>query len=127
MSLPIRWLRSAAFQLRCWIEAIRQGPRLRKLCREIENSAPAVPGDERPVIFFNASTRTWGLTQNAAFSLLLSWGLRLSGIPVRYLVCMRGMQQCMLGTKRTRLSAAPPCGACTRLSRQMFPGRWMNP
>ena len=126
MSLPFRWLRSAAFHLRCWIESHRQGPRLRKLWLEIDRLAPSAMDDERPVVFFNASTRTWGLTQNAAFSLLLSWGLRLSGIPVRYLVCMRGMQQCMIGTKRTQLSASPPCRSCTRLSRQMFPKALMH-
>ncbi len=127
MSLPFRWLRSAAFQLRCWFESNRHGPRLRKLWLEVDKIAPSVVDDERPVVLFNASTRTWGLTQNAAFSLLLSWGLRLSGIPVRYLVCMRGMQQCMLGTKRTHLSASPPCRSCTRISRQMFPEALMFP
>ena len=118
---PFRWLRSAAFHLRCWLESHRHGPRLRQLRHEIENAAPALEGDERPVFFFNSSTRTWGLSQNAAFSLLASWGLRLSGVPVRYLVCMQGMQQCMLGTNRKRLGLSPPCKSCVRLSRQMYP------
>ncbi len=126
MSLPSRWLRSAAFQLRCWIESNRQRPRLRKLWREVDRLAPPFPDDERPVVFFNASTRTWGVSQNAAFSLLASWGLRLDGIPIRYLVCLRGMQQCMLGTNRKRMGLVPPCKSCVRLSRQMYPGDLLN-
>jgi len=121
MSIPFRWLRSAAFHLRCWIESIRQGPRLRQLRSEIEKSASGDESGDRPVLFFNASTRTWGVSQNAAFSLLASWGLRLNGETVRYLACMRGMQQCMLGTNRKRLGLAPPCKSCMRLSRQMYP------
>jgi hypothetical protein len=74
-----------------------------------------------PVVFFNASTRTWGLSLNAAFSLLASWGLRLGGIPVVHFVCMSGMDQCVLGTVPLRLHRAPPCDLCTRLSRKLFP------
>lgn len=122
MKFPLRWLRSAVFHLRCWIESHRHGPKLRKLRHKIEKLAPVAEVDKRPVYFFNASTRTWGLSQNAAFSLLASWGLRLDGIPIRYFVCMRGMQQCMLGTNRKRLGLPPPCKSCMRLSKQMYPG-----
>ncbi len=127
MFLPVRWIRTVFFIGRCWWESHRHRRKLRQLLNDVSLSASPIPDDANPVLFFNASTRTWGLTQNAAFSLLLSWGLRLSGIPVRYLVCMRGMQQCMLGTKRTHLSASPPCRSCTRISRHMFPKALMLP
>ncbi len=74
-----------------------------------------------PVLFFNASTRIHRLSLNGAYSLLASWTLRAAGIPVRYVVCQRGMQQCILGTRQDRLDSPPPCTRCTRLSRRLFP------
>jgi hypothetical protein len=87
---------------------------------------PVAP-DSAPIVFFNASTRTWGISQNAAFSLLASWGLRLSGVPVAYFVCEAGMQQCPLGTVRTHPERKPPCSLCIRLSRQMYSEESMTP
>ncbi len=75
---------------------------------------------KKPVVFFIASARIYGLSHNAAFSLLTSWGLRLSGIPVHYFVCREGMRLCVLGTQRNDLHAAPPCRACVAQSKRMF-------
>ena len=123
MVTPLRWIRTAEFLARRWYESHRHRPQLRRIEEivarlELEHSPVA-----NPVVFFNASTRTWGLSQNAAFSLLASWGLRLSGVPVQYFVCHSGMEQCVLGTIRTRLRARPPCNLCTRLSHQMYSRR----
>ena len=74
-----------------------------------------------PVLFFSASTRIHRLSLNGAYSLLSSWALRAAGIPVRYVVCHRGMQQCILGTHQDRLESSPPCSRCTRLSQRLFP------
>ncbi len=74
-----------------------------------------------PVLFFNASTRIHRLSLNGAYSLLASWALRAAGIPVRYVVCQRGMQQCILGTHQDRLDSPPPCTRCTRFSQRLFP------
>ena len=74
-----------------------------------------------PVLFFNASTRIHRLSLNGAYSLLSSWALRAAGIPVRYVVCQRGMQQCILGAYQDRLDSPPPCTRCTRLSQRLFP------
>ncbi len=74
-----------------------------------------------PVLFFNASTRIHRLSLNGAYSLLASWTLRAAGIPVRYVVCQRGMQQCILGTRQDRLGSPPPCTRCTRLSQRIYP------
>jgi len=71
----------------------------------------------KPVIFFNASTRLSGLSQNAAFSLLASWALRLAGVPVIHFVCQAGMSRCVLGTDQDDISHHPPCGMCIRQSR----------
>jgi hypothetical protein len=76
----------------------------------------------QPVVFFNASTRITGLSQNAAFTLLTSWSLRLSGVPVRYFVCQSGMSHCVLGTDRENYRKAPPCKACLRQSRRLYTG-----
>jgi hypothetical protein len=75
----------------------------------------------KPVFIFNASTRIQALSLNAAFSLLASWGLRARGIPVKYLVCHWGMQQCMLGADAEAPSQPPPCRQCTRFSGLLFP------
>ena len=73
--------------------------------------------DQSPVIFFNASTRLSGLSQNAGFSLITSLALRKNKIPVYHFVCNRGLRPCVLGTKKEDLSKAPPCRECIRTSR----------
>lgn len=113
-------IRSARIRL-LWALANRQNRRqvlrvegfLRQQPREI-------PGDA-PVLFFNASTRIHRPSLNAAYSLLGSWAVRASGVPVRYVVCTRGLEPCVLGTKRDDYAAAPPCKRCLRLSRDLFP------
>jgi len=78
--------------------------------------------DMRPVIFFNASTRLQSMSQNAAYSLLTSLGLRANGIPVHYFICKAGMERCILGSDRDDVYVSPPCELCTRQSRQVFSG-----
>ena len=80
-----------------------------------------------PVLFFNASMRIHRLSLNGAYSLLSSWALRAAGIPVRHVVCHRGMQQCILGTHQDRLESPPPCARCTRLSERLFPQELTTP
>jgi hypothetical protein len=63
----------------------------------------------KPIAFFNASTRLGGFSQNAAFSLLSSWSLQLSSIPVVHFACESGMSRCVLGTNIDDVSQAPPC------------------
>ncbi len=86
-----------------------------KLAKKV-NKTP-VATDEKPVIFFNASTRLGGLSLNAGFSLLTSWALRLQGIPVQHFVCDAGMSRCVLGTRQDDPSHSPPCAACRAQSR----------
>jgi len=74
----------------------------------------------QPVVFFNASTRLVGMSQNAGFALLAAAGLQLAGIPVVYFTCQAGMRRCVLGTRTDDLHAKPPCQACMRQSRWLF-------
>ena len=83
--------------------------------------------NEKPVLIFNASTRIHRLSLNAAYGLLAGWGLRLSGTPVRYVVCHEGMEQCILGTDPDDPSAEPPCQACVRRSAAFFPRKMILP
>lgn len=74
----------------------------------------------KPVAFFNASTRLVGLSQNAAFALLIAWALRLKSVPVIQFVCHAGMSRCVLGTYRKDFSKSPPCKACIAESRWLY-------
>jgi len=107
---------------------LRQWKADRRLNYQVEKVDEYLKGldglkDQRsaPVLFFNASTRIHRLSLNGAYSLLGSWALRAAGIPVRYVVCQRGMQQCILGTRQDRLDYPPPCTRCTRLSQRLYP------
>ena len=95
--------------------------RTARLARLIAEKAPTSNG-KRPVAFFNASTRIESLSLNAAFSLLTSWSLRLSGVPVMHFVCQAGLRPCVLGTNRKDYTQAPPCAACLRQSSALFAG-----
>ncbi|MEJ2709170.1 MAG: hypothetical protein P8074_16280 [Anaerolineales bacterium] len=99
----------------------RNQQRLIHMARQIATHARSEP-DQAPVIFFNASTRLSGLSQNAAFNLLTSWGLRLAGSPVIHFVCQAGMSHCVLGTNRQDYAAPPPCTACVAQSQNLYSG-----
>ena len=77
------------------------------------------PGDQGrlPVVFFNASTRIRGHSQNAAFSLLASWVVWLAGVRVIHFICWAGMSRCVLGTDQDAPEHPMPCRICTRQSK----------
>jgi hypothetical protein len=77
---------------------------------------------QKPVIFFNASTRIRGHSLNAAFSLLASWAVRLQGVPVVHFVCQAGMSRCLQGTNQDDVYQSMPCRLCLRQSRANFTG-----
>ncbi len=93
--------------------------RLNRIARQVADNEPS-KGNQRPIIVFNASTRIRNISQNAAFSLLTSWGLRLSGINLLHYVCQSGMQNCVLGTNHQNYLQMPPCQACIDQSRQLY-------
>ena len=102
---------------------------LRRQIGHLESSLPTPPtaGSDRPVLFFNASTRIHTLSLNAAFSLIASWAVRRAGIPVRFAVCQAGMDQCILGTNPENSTASPPCKPCIGLSEVLFPPELVVP
>ncbi|MGH2621611.1 MAG: hypothetical protein ACRDHG_13750 [Anaerolineales bacterium] len=103
-------------------ERARSARRIRRQIGRSENylAARGEPGG-RPVLVFNASTRIHTLSLNAAYSLLAGWAIRLSGSPVRYVVCREGMEQCVLGLHPDDHRRDPPCNACIGFSEILFP------
>ena len=109
------------------LQFARADRRIRRQAARVEDwlSSVGEPRDDQaPVLFFNASTRIHHLSLNAAFSLLASWAVRGSRVPAYYLVCQRGMQQCVLGTDWAQPGKPPPCDRCTGYSAGLFPSRW---
>ncbi len=98
-----------------WRNHLRVVSMARQVAIHVPKTASA-----QPVVFFNATARITGMSQNAAFALLTSWALRLSGISVRHFVCNAGMSHCVLGTDRANHYKAPPCRACIRQSHRLY-------
>lgn len=80
------------------------------------------PVDQRPVIFFKASSGILRMSLNSAFGLLTAWSLQTKGIPVIHFDCQEGMSRCVLGTNREDPYRLPPCSACMRHSRARLTG-----
>ncbi|MFO7944178.1 MAG: hypothetical protein R6U51_07760 [Anaerolineales bacterium] len=74
--------------------------------------------EKKPVIFFNASARLRGLSQNAAFSLITAWAVQLAGVPVVHFACRAGMSHCVLGTILGDPDDPPPCRGCVADTRR---------
>jgi len=94
--------------------------RIRRLNSEIQKIEKR--NENAPLIFFNASTRLSGLSQNAGFSLVSSLALRNNGQRVIYFVCQKGLSHCVLGTDKKMPQKLPPCAECMRTSRLIFSG-----
>jgi len=84
---------------------------------------------QRPVVFFNASTRISSNSQNAAYSLLTAWAVRREGVPVIHWVCKSGMTCCVMGSSPEDASQPMPCRLCLKQSRVNYFGsrvRWFT-
>jgi hypothetical protein len=90
------------------------------VARDVARMEPAPSG--APVVFFKASTGIDDLSWNSGFHLLVSWALRLKGIPVAYFACNSGMSKCVLGTKRDDPHQPMPCKSCMYQSRTLYTG-----
>jgi hypothetical protein len=86
------------------------------MARQVQSRAQPDQG-RLPVVFFNASTRIRGHSQNAAFSLLAAWVARLSGVRVIHFICWSGMSHCVLGTDQDAPERGMPCKLCIRQSK----------
>ena len=109
-------LRNAIHQR--WVHHI-SNQRWMQLSSKIKQMALPDSG-QRPVVFFNASTRLGGVSQNAAYSRLCALGLRTQGIPVIQFVCHTGLQRCVLGSNRDNFDLNPPCLHCIRQSDALY-------
>ena len=76
-----------------------------------------------PVLFFNPSSHLTTLNFNATAGLVMTWGLRVGGQPVVYLVCQRGLYRCVLGTDQFATSAPPPCDRCITFHNHLYPAK----
>ncbi len=92
---------------------------IREIARKVAERE-SLARQHAPVVFFNASARLSHLSQNAAFSLISSWGVRLGGVPVVHYVCQSGMSRCVLGTNPDDAQQAPPCAACIAQSKRLY-------
>ncbi|MBM3143750.1 MAG: hypothetical protein FJ010_02025 [Chloroflexi bacterium] len=84
---------------------------------------------QKPVAFFNVSSRLGGISQNAAFTLLTSWGLQFAGSPVVHFACRAGMSRCVLGMNPDDHTASPPCETCVAQSKKLLastPAHWFE-
>ncbi len=92
--------------------------RIFQTARRVAGLAPQAKG--KPIIFFKASSGIDDFSWNSAFHLLVSWGLRLQGVPVIFFACQAGMSRCVLGTDRDDPSKAPPCRSCVYQSKTLY-------
>jgi hypothetical protein len=90
------------------------------VAREVAKREPEPKG--QPVVFFKASTGIDDLSWNSGFHLLVTWALRLKGIPVAYFACNAGMSKCVLGTNRDDPQKKPPCKSCVYQARTLYAG-----
>lgn len=102
--------------------------RVLELAKQVQaRAAPSL--HQSPVIFFNASTRLGGISQNAAFATLSAMALELAGVPVRYFACRSGMERCTLGVVINGTENPPPCKTCIAQAEVLFanaPTRWVE-
>jgi hypothetical protein len=105
---------------RRWLQA-ENNRLIKKIAAQIEQHAES-DGSERPLVFFNASSRLAWASLNASFSLIAGWSARLAGIPIVHFVCRAGMQQCQLGVYPDQPFAAPPCKVCFKQSEKLYAG-----
>ncbi len=80
------------------------------------------PPSGAPIVFFKASTGIDDFSWNSGFHLLVSWALRLKGIPVAYFACHAGMSKCVLGTNRDDVYRPMPCKTCIAQSKTLYAG-----
>ena len=100
------------------ITRLRNNIAVKKKAAVVARNAPS--SFEKPVIFFNVSSRLGSMSLNAAFSLLTSWSIRLSGTPIVNVYCQSGMTRCIHGTNREDPSQEPPCKECIAQSKANF-------
>jgi len=103
------------------IKELQNRWRVRRITRAVAQLERPESG-QKPIAFFNASTRLDDISMNGAFSAIIAWGFRLSGIPVVHFVCRRGMSRCVLGSDQDHPLRKPPCEGCVPQSKRLYAG-----
>ncbi len=102
--------------------------RVLNLTREIRRNSEVNAG-QRPVVFFNASTRLGGISLNAGFASLAAMRLQLDGIPVYFFGCRAGLHRCTLGVMMSGAENDPPCRTCIKQAEVLYssaPTQWFD-
>lgn len=107
------------------IEQRKNRASFRAMATRLNENTPE--GKQKPVIFFDASTRLSGASLNAGFAIVTAWSLGLQDVPVVHFVCQEGLKPCLLGTDRNNPDAKPPCQSCIRQSEAMFAHSKVSP
>lgn len=94
--------------------------KIARVAKQVARLSP--PASGQPVVFFKASTGIDDLSWNSGFHLLVSWALRLKGVPVAYFACNAGMSKCVLGTNRDDVYRDMPCKSCVVQARVLYTG-----
>ena len=102
-------------------ETVRRIQALEKQVQAREGNGTQV--GSKPILFFIASQHIDFFGLGAAFGLLSSLALRLTGQRVVYFDCKRGLSQCVLGTNREGVVENPPCDACISFRNLIYPSR----
>jgi hypothetical protein len=125
VSLPA-FVQQILRRLRTALKSLKNDRQIIRMARQVADHAKG-NRERLPVVFFNASTRIRGNSQNAAFSLLASWIVRLSGVRVVHFICWAGMSRCVLGTDQDAPGQAMPCKMCIRQSKVNTTGAQVRP
>ena len=113
-----------ALSLASW----RNQQRIETIANQVRSHSARLDNPPK-IIVFNASSRLSGLSQNAAFTLITGWALRLAGAQVVYFACQSGMSHCVLGTNREDYTRHPPCEECivqTKRLARAFDPHWFR-
>ncbi|GAB4580903.1 MAG: hypothetical protein Fur0022_36470 [Anaerolineales bacterium] len=121
-------MKSSIHRARAYLLRRATDRRVLALAKQVQARSTPAP-HQKPVIFFNASTRLGGISQNAAFATLSAMALQLAGVPVRYFACQAGLERCTLGVVINGPAQAPPCQTCIAQSKTLFahaPTQWFT-
>src|SRR3989304_6460597 len=94
--MPLR-NRRALVRLRRELAYARLRRQIARVEAYLESSGARSQVTQRPILFFNASTRIHLLSLNGAFGLLAAWAGRFSGTPVPQVGWDRGLGPRVLG------------------------------
>ena len=73
---------AAHLRLKRWLKDRSMSKQLERIEAHLQEAHSSKQISGPPVLFFNASSRVWHLSLNAAFNSLASWAVRLAGVKI---------------------------------------------